>query len=72
MEIIKLPKMSPFEERVWEHIKNRKTPLTASQVAKYFICSQSKASAALKFFEASELVEIIKVGTTKYYKAKNG
>lgn len=63
-----LPKMSPFEDLVWKHIKNRKTHVTAAQLCKYFIVSKYKAWSALKFFEDSNLVEVLKIGKTKYYK----
>lgn len=65
-----LPKMSPFEDLVWKHIRKRKTPISAAQLAKYFIVSTAKARAALKFFEDSDLVDVIKLGATKYYKSK--
>lgn len=65
-----LRKLSPFEERVWNYIKDRKTPVTIKQIAKYFIVSDSRAGKALNEIMLARMATLTYVGTVKHYKPK--
>lgn len=62
--------MNAHEERIWNYLITHKTPISAAKLAKYFIISQSHASNALRKFEESGIVDVVKIGNAKYYKVK--
>lgn len=63
--------MTGLEEKLWRYLVEHKTPTLASKLAKHFIISQSKASAALKKFADSGIADVIVVGKQKFYKVKD-
>jgi predicted transcriptional regulator len=62
--------IDPRDEKIWKYLVEHKTPVTHEKMAKYFLISKSHATRALNFFVESGLAEIIKVGTTKFYRVK--
>jgi predicted transcriptional regulator len=58
------------DEKFWKYLVKHKRPTTAAKLAKFFMVSESHAGRALKFFADSGLADVIKIGTTKYYKVK--
>jgi len=42
-EKLKDPVLTPTEQKIWDYLKEHKTPITAGTMAKRFIISQSKS-----------------------------
>lgn len=63
--------MSSIKEKVLEYLKTHVTPVAAETLAKRFIISQSKASAALKELHDTGLAEVSQVGKKKFYRYKS-
>ena len=64
------PVLTGSEQKVWEYIKEHKTPVAADTLAKRFILSKSTVSRALSLLERNELVDAIKIGSKKFYKRR--
>jgi len=62
--------MNSAQERVWKYLLEHKTPVSAERLAKYFIRSKSSMSSILKKFADDGIVDVIKIGTTHYYRIK--
>jgi len=62
--------MTPMQEKVLGYMKTRKGPVSADKIAKYFICSQSAASAALAWLHEQGHLELKKQGSKKLYQGK--
>ena len=62
--------IDPKDEKIWKYLVEHKTPVTQEKMAKYFLISKSHAGRALNFFVEKGLAEIVKMGTTKFYKIK--
>jgi len=62
--------MNDREERVWNYLLTHKTPVSADRLAKYFIISKSHAGSTLRKFVDAGIVDVIKIGTNKYYIVK--
>ena len=60
-----------IREKVLDYLKTHVTPVSAETLAKRFIISQSKASAALKELHDTGLAEVSQVGKKKFYRYKN-
>jgi predicted transcriptional regulator len=58
------------EEKVWTYLLEHKTPVLIKTLAKRYILSESRISTILKKFHDQGIVDLIKIGTTKYYKVK--
>lgn len=58
------------DEPFWKYLVKHKTPVTAAKLAKYFIVSESHARKTLNFFVENGLADVLKIGTTKYYRIK--
>jgi predicted transcriptional regulator len=59
------------DEKFWKYLVDHRTPTTVAKLAKFFRVSESHAARRLKFFAESGLADVIKIGTTKYYKVKD-
>ena len=64
------PTLTWAEQRIWDYLKEHKTPVTAGTLAKRFIISQSKTSQALAMLERNGLADSFNVGRTKFYKMR--
>ena len=64
-------KLSELEEKAWKYLVEHKTPVTAKALAKRWIRSESNVRAALNVLEENGLADVIKIGSTKYYKFKD-
>lgn len=62
--------IDPKDEKIWKYLVEHKTPVTQEKMAKYFLISKSHAGRALNFFVEKGLAEIVKIGTTKFYRVK--
>lgn len=63
--------LSELEEKVLKYLVEHKTPVTAKTLAKRWIRSESKVRGALHRLEEIGLADVIKIGSTKYYKFKD-
>jgi len=62
--------MSDFEEKVWKYLVDHKTPVSVKGLARRFIVSDSKVLSAFRKLVAGGVVEIVRMGSAKYYKVK--
>ena len=62
--------IDPNDERIWRYLVEHKTPVTQDKIAKYFLISKSHAGRALNFFVENGLADMIKMGSTKFYRVK--
>jgi Mn-dependent DtxR family transcriptional regulator len=62
--------MSDFEEKVWKYMVDHKTPVSVKGLARRFIVSDSKVLSAFRKLVAGGVVEIVRMGSAKYYKVK--
>jgi len=58
------------EEKIWRYLAEHKTPVLATTLAKRFVVSKSHVSRILKDLEAKQAVDVIVIGSNKFYKAK--
>jgi predicted transcriptional regulator len=63
--------LSELEEKAWKYLVEHKTPVTAKTLAKRWIRSESNVRGALHRLEENGLADVIKIGSTKYYKFKD-
>jgi Fic family protein len=62
--------MTEFEEKVWDYLRTHKTPVQAKTLAKLWIISDNKVARALNRFVENEIVDLIQMGSKKFYKVK--
>ena len=62
--------IDPKDEKVWEYLVRRKTPVTIKQAMRTLLISEAHARRALDFFVAEDLAEMIKQGGIRFYKVK--
>lgn len=60
----------PNDEKIWDYLLTHKTPVSATDLAKRFLLSQSKVSKTLKSFADQGIADVIQVGKAKYYTIK--
>lgn len=63
--------MNEFEEKVWKYLVEHKTPVSVKSLAKRFIVSDSRVLTVFRKFVADGIVEIVRMGSAKYYKVKD-
>jgi len=63
-------KMTDFEEKVWDYLRTHKTPVQAKTLAKLWIISDNKVARVLNRFVENEIVDLIRMGSKKFYKVK--
>lgn len=59
------------EEKVWMYLVEHKTPATASTIAKRFIISSSHVSKILKQLTDRNIIDVVRIGKSKFYKIKD-
>lgn len=64
------PVLTTAEQKIWNYLKEHKTPIPAGTLAKRFILSQSKVSQALSMLERNGMAVSFKVGSTKFYRMR--
>ena len=63
--------MTEFEEKVWKYlITHPKTPVQAKTIAKEWIVSKNKIARVLNRFVENEIVDLVRMGSKKFYKVK--
>ena len=62
--------IKPNDERIWQYLVERTTPVTRSQIEKHFLISKSNANRALSYFVSQGIAEVIKVGNQRFYRVK--
>lgn len=65
------PTLTWAEQKIWDYLKEHKTPVMAATLAKRFIISQSKTSQALAMLERHGFAEAFTVGRSKFYKRRD-
>lgn len=58
------------EELVWQYLTTHKTPVLAETLAKRFLISKSHARGLLRSLAEANKVDVISVGSRKFYKIK--
>jgi uncharacterized membrane protein len=58
------------DEKVWRYLVEHKTPVLASTLAKRFMFSQSHVARILRDLEQTGTVEVVRIGSNKFYKVK--
>jgi len=58
------------EEKVWRYLLEHKTPVLASTLAKRFMFSQSHVGRILRDLEAKQVLDVIPIGSNKFYRVK--
>lgn len=59
------------EQKIWEYLKDHKTPVAVDTLVKRFIISKSTVSRTLSMLERNGLIDVIKIGSKKYYKRRD-
>lgn len=62
--------IDPKDEKVWEYLVRRKTPVTIKQAMRTLLISEAHARRALDFFVAEDLADMVKQGGTRFYRVK--
>ncbi len=62
--------MENADEKIWQYLTEHKTPVLASTLAKRFMFSQSHVNRILTALEREQKVEVVRVGSNKFYKVK--
>jgi len=63
--------MTDFEQAVWDYLcSHKKNPVQAKTIAKEWIVSDNKVARALNRFVENEIVDLIRMGSKKFYKVK--
>ena len=63
--------MTDFEQGVWEYLcSHKKTPVQAKTIAKEWIVSENRVARTLNRFYENNIVDIIRIGSKKFYKIK--
>lgn len=62
--------IDPKDEKIWDYVIKRNTPVTIKQVMKVLLISEAHARRALDYFALKGLVEMTKQGGTRFYKVK--
>ena len=63
--------IDPKDQKVWDYLVARKTPVTIKQAMKTLLISEAHARRALEYFVFRELAERHKVSGTMTYKVKS-
>ena len=62
--------IDPKDQKIWEYVVARKTPVTIKQVMKTLLLSEAHARRALDYFVLKSLAEMTKQGGVRFYKVK--
>jgi len=63
--------MTDFEQGVWDYLySHKKTPVQAKTIAKEWIVSENRVARTLNRFYENNIVDIVRIGSKKFYKIK--
>ena len=62
--------IDPKDQKIWNYLIGRKTPVTIRQVMKALLVSEAHAKRALEYFVFRELADRHKIGGVMTYKVK--
>lgn len=62
--------IDPKDQKIWEYVVARKTPVTIKQAMKTLLLSEAHVRRALDYFVLKGLAEMTKQGGTRFYKVK--
>lgn len=62
--------MDDFQEKVWKYLAEHKTPVQVKTLARRWIVSDSRVRIALEKLVSGGVVDVVRIGTAKYYKVK--
>ncbi len=62
--------MENADEKIWRYLVEHKTPVLAATLAKRFMFSQSHVARILRELERAGSVEVVRVGSQKFYRVK--
>lgn len=62
--------IDPKDEKVWEYLIRRRTPVTIKQAMRTLLISEAHARRALDFFVVEGLAEMAKQGGVRFYRVK--
>ena len=62
--------IDPKDQKIWEYVVSRKTPVTIKQTMKTLLLSDAHVRRALDYFVLKGLAEMTKQGGTRFYKVK--
>lgn len=62
--------IDPKDEKIWEYMLKRKTPVTIRQAMKVLLISETHARRALDFFVSQGLADMAKIGAIRSYWVK--
>ena len=62
--------IDPKDQKVWDYLVARRTPVTIKQAMKTLLISEAHARRALEYFVVKDLAEMTKQGGTRFYKVK--
>ena len=62
--------IDPKDQKIWEYIVARKTPVTIKQTMKTLLLSEAHVRRALDYFVIKGLAEMTKQGGVRFYKVK--
>lgn len=62
--------IDPKDEKVWNYLTQRKTPVTIKQAMKTLLISEAHARRALDYFVMKGLADMDKRGGVRLYKVK--
>jgi predicted transcriptional regulator len=62
--------MDDFEEKVWKYLVEHKTPVQVKTLARRWIVSDSRVRIVFEKLIAGGVVDVVRIGSSKYYKVK--
>lgn len=62
--------LAPTEEKILDFLMQRKRPVSIDAVMKQFIISRSNASITLNRLHERGLLEVVRMGSKKFFKIK--
>lgn len=62
--------IDPKDEKIWQYIVERKTPVTIKQAMKTLLISETHARRALDYFVLKGLADMTKQSGVRFYKVK--
>lgn len=63
--------LAPTEEKILDFLMQRKRPVSIDAVMKQFIISRSNASITLNRLHEKGLLDVVKMGSKKFFKIKD-
>jgi predicted transcriptional regulator len=63
--------MASIEQKIWDYLVEHKTPVQAATLAKRFIVSKGHVGRILKELSNKNVLDIVNIGRTKFYKVKD-